>query len=322
MPIPVQFKDRLAIPAVAAPMFLVSNPDLVVACCRAGIVGTFPALNNRTSESYESWLVEIRERLDRIERDTGHPCAPFGVNLIVHKSNPRLQADLEISIKHKVPLIITSLGAVKELVGAVQGYGGLVFHDVINMRHARKAAEAGVDGLIAVCAGAGGHAGLLSPFALIPEIRSFFGKTVLLSGVMSTGRHVAAARMLGADLAYLGTRFIATRESMAPAGFKDMIVATNAADIIYTAAISGVHGNFLKPSIDAAGVPADQINATKQLELSHEKRAWKNVWSAGQGVGSIDDVPTTAELCARLIREYRDAMDEAASDCANKAVAA
>ena len=313
MPIPVQFNGRLAIPAVAAPMFLVSNPDLVVESCRAGIVGTFPALNNRTNESYEAWLVEIRERLDRIERDTGRAPSPFGVNLIVHKSNPRLQADLALSIKHKVPLIITSLGAVKELVGAVQGYGGLVFHDVINMRHARKAAEANVDGLIAVCAGAGGHAGLLSPFALIPEIRGFFPKTVLLSGVMSTGRHVAAARMLGADLAYLGTRFIATRESTAPEGFKDMIVATHAADIVYTAAISGVHGNFLKPSIDAAGVPAEQLNATKQLELSHEKRAWKNVWSAGQGVGSIEDVPTTAELTARLIGEYREAMAESAS---------
>jgi len=313
LPIPVQFNGRLAIPAVAAPMFLVSNPDLVVECCRAGIIGTFPALNNRTSEALDAWLGEIRERLDRIERDTGRPCAPFGVNLIVHKSNPRLQADLEIVVRHKVPLIITSLGAVKELVGAVQGYGGLVFHDVINMRHARKAAEANVDGLIAVCAGAGGHAGLLSPFALIPEIRGFFPKTVLLSGVMSTGRHVAAARMLGADLAYLGTRFIATRESTAPEGFKDMIVATHAADIVYTAAISGVHGNFLKPSIDAAGVPAEQLNATKQLELSHEKRAWKNVWSAGQGVGSIEDVPTTAELTARLIGEYREAMAEAAS---------
>ena len=212
MPIPARFRGRLSIPAVAAPMFLVSNPDLVVECCRAGILGTFPALNNRSSEAYEGWLVEITERLARIEHDTGRPCAPYGVNLIVHKSNPRLQADLALSIKHKVPLIITSLGAVKELVGAVQGYGGLVFHDVINMRHARKAAEAGVDGLIAVCAGAGGHAGLLSPFALIPEIRRFFDKTILLSGVMSTGRHVAAARMLGADLAYLGTRFIATRE--------------------------------------------------------------------------------------------------------------
>jgi nitronate monooxygenase len=311
LPIPVQFNGRLAIPAVAAPMFLVSNPDLVVECCRAGIVGTFPALNNRSSEAYESWLVDIRERLDRIERDNGRPCAPFGVNLIVHKSNPRLQADLELSIKHKVPLIITSLGAVKELVGAVQGYGGLVFHDVINLRHARKAAEAGVDGLIAVCAGAGGHAGLLSPFALVPEIRQFFPKTILLSGVMSTGRHIAAARMLGADLAYLGTRFIATRESTAPPAFKDMIVETNASDIVYTAAISGVHGNFLKPSIEATGAEIDLAASTKQLNLDHETRAWKNVWSAGQGVGSIEDVPTAAELCARLIREYREAVDEA-----------
>jgi nitronate monooxygenase len=314
LPIPVQFQGRLSIPAVAAPMFLVSNPDLVVECCRAGIVGTFPALNNRSSEQYEGWLMEIRERLDKIERDTGKPCAPFGVNLIVHKSNPRLQADLELTVKHKVPLIITSLGAVKELVGAVQGYGGLVFHDVINMRHARKAAEAGVDGLIAVCAGAGGHAGLLSPFALIPEIRQFFGKTILLSGVMSTGRHIAAARMLGADLAYLGTRFIATRESMAPAAFKDMIVGTNAVDIVYTAAISGVHGNFLKPSIDATGANIDLSASTKQLDLDHETRAWKNVWSAGQGVGSIDDVPSTADLCARLIGEYREAISEAAAD--------
>ena len=321
MPIPVQFQGRLAIPAVAAPLFLVSNPDLVVECCRAGIVGTFPALNQRSSETYEAWLVEIRERLDRIERDTGRQTAPFGVNLIVHKSNPRVQADLEISIKHKVPLIITSLGAVKELVGAVQGYGGLVFHDVINMRHARKAAEAGVDGLIAVCAGAGGHAGLLSPFALIPEIRKFFPKTILLSGVLSTGRHVAAARMLGADLAYLGTRFTATRESMAPPAFKDMIVSTNAADIVYTAAISGVHGNFLKPSIDATGVPLDLTASTKQLELSHEKRAWKNVWSAGQGVGSIDDVPSTAELCERLVGEYREAMDEAAAEFGERVAA-
>jgi nitronate monooxygenase len=315
LPIPIQFQGRLAIPAVAAPMFLVSNPDLVVECCRAGIIGTFPALNRRSSADYEAWLVEIRERLERIERETGRAPAPFGVNLIVHKSNPRLQADLEISIRHKVPLIITSLGAVKELVGAVQGYGGLVFHDVINMRHARKAAEAGVDGLIAVCAGAGGHAGLLSPFALIPEIRRFFPKTILLSGVMSTGRHIAAARMLGADLAYLGTRFIATRESAAVPQFKEMIVATNANDIVYTAAISGVHGNFLRPSIDAAGATEIDLAATtKQLDLNHEKRAWKNVWSAGQGVGSIDDIPTTAELCLRLIREYREAMSEAAGD--------
>ena len=315
MPIPAALAGRLSIPAVAAPMFITSGPDLVVEACRAGIVGTFPALNQRTSEGFEAWLMEIRERLAKIERDTGRLCAPFGVNLIVHKSNPRVQADLALAVKHKVPLIITSLGAVKELVGEVQGYSGLVFHDVINIRHARKAAEAGVDGLIAVCAGAGGHAGVLSPFALVPEIRAFFPKTILLAGVMSTGRHVAAARMIGADLAYLGTRFIATRESIVPQEFKDMIVASRAEDIVYTAAISGVAGNFLRPSIEAAGVDVDLSAPNKQLSVGqHEKRAWKNVWSAGQGVGSIGDVPTTAELCTRLVREYREALQEACAE--------
>lgn len=304
----------MSLPAVAAPMFLVSNPDLVVETCRAGIVGSFPALNQRSTADYESWLVEIRERIDRIEHDTGHACAPFGVNLIVHRTNPRVQADLEVAIRHRVPLIITSLGAVKELVGAVHGYGGLVFHDVINLHHARKAAEAGVDGLIAVCAGAGGHAGLLNPFAFISEIRQFFNGTVLLAGAISTGRHIAAARMMGADMAYVGTRFIATRESMAPSAFKDMILATRAEDIVYTAAISGVHGSFLRPSIDATGIPIDLSAPTKQLELRHETRAWKNVWSAGQGVGSIDDIPTMAELAARLTAEYRDATREAATE--------
>lgn len=318
MPLPAAFEGRLAIPAIAAPMFLVSNPDLVVECCRAGIVGTFPALNQRTSEGYEAWLVEIRERLERIEREKGREVAPFGVNLIVHRSNPRVEADLALTVAHKVPLVITSLGAVKELVGAVQAYGGLVFHDVINIRHARKAADAGVDGLIAVCAGAGGHAGLLSPFALIPEIRRFFDRTIILSGAMSTGHQIAAARLMGADLAYLGTRFIATRESTAPARFKDMIVASRAEDIVYTAAISGVAGNFLKPSIEAAGADIDLASTTKQLEIGQsELRAWKDVWSAGQGVGSIDDVPTTAELCARLMQEYRAALQEAADALAS-----
>jgi nitronate monooxygenase len=313
VPLPLQFQNRLSIPAVAAPMFLVSNPDLVVETCRSGIVGTFPALNQRTSEGFDAWLTEIDQRLAKIERDTGRKCAPYGVNFIVHKSNPRVEADLEIARKHKVPLIITSLGAVKELVTTVQGWGGLVFHDVINLRHARKAAEAGVDGLIGVCAGAGGHAGLMSPFALVPEIRKFYNKTILLSGVLSTGRHIAAARMLGADLAYLGTRFIATRESAAQDRFKDMIVETNASDIVYTAAISGVHGNFLMPSIAATGKEID-LNASHKMDIAHEGRAWKDVWSAGQGVGSIDDVPATADLCARLIREYREAIDELADE--------
>ncbi len=317
MPVPAMFEGRLAAPAIAAPMFLVSNPDLVVETCRAGLVGTFPSLNQRTAEGYDAWLSEIEERLARHDRDTGQRAAPFGVNLIVNKSNPRIDADLAITVRHRVPLVITSLGAVRELVDEVHAYGGLVFHDVINIRHARKAAEAGVDGIIAVCAGAGGHAGTLSPFALLPEIRQFFPGTLVLSGVMSTGAHIAAARMMGADLAYLGTRFIAVAENAAPAEFKDMIVGSHAADIIYTAAISGVHGNFLKPSIDACGEAIDLNAPTRSYETGHSRnKAWKNIWSAGQGVGSIDDVPPVAALCARLVREYREALAEAAADLA------
>ena len=318
MPIPVQFHGRLSIPAVAAPMFLVSNPDLVVEACRAGIIGTFPALNSRRAQTTRRGSSRSASGSTASSATPAAPTAPFGVNLIVHKSNPRLQADLEISIKHKVPLIITSLGAVKELVGAVQGYGGLVFHDVINMRHARKAAEAGVDGLIAVCAGAGGHAGLLSPFALIPEIRQFFPKTILLSGVMSTGRHIAAARMLGADLAYLGTRFIATRESMAPAGFKDMIVATNANDIVYTAAISGVHGNFLQPEHRRGRRPRISIWRPRPSSSTSTTRSapGRTCGRPARASAASTMCRATAELCARLMREYREAMSEAAGrDC-------
>jgi len=310
-------EGRLAAPAIAAPMFLVSNPDLVVETCRARIIGTFPSLNQRSSEGYDSWLAEIAERLARISRDRLRPPAPFGVNLIVHKSNPRVEADLAITVKHRVPLVITSLGAVKDLVTEVHSYGGLVFHDVINIRHARKAAEAGVDGIIAVCAGAGGHAGTLSPFALLPEIRRFFNKTLVLSGVMSTGAHIAAARMMGADLAYFGTRFIAAAENAAPREFKDMIVASQAADTVYTAAISGVHGNFLKRSIDASGADIDLGAPKTDYEASHGKRAWKNIWSAGQGVGSIDDVPPVAVICNRLVQEYREALAEAAAEFAD-----
>lgn len=296
-------------PAVAAPMFLVSGPDLVVEACRAGVIGTFPALNQRTSESFEAWLGETEERLAKAEQ-AGEAPAPYGVNLIVHRSNPRVDADLKLIVKHKVPLVITSLGAVSELVDAVHSYGGLVFHDVINIRHAEKAAGAGVDGLIAVCAGAGGHAGTLSPFALVPEIRAFFDKTILLSGVLSTGSHIAAALMLGADLAYLGTRFIATRESLAPPEFKQMILEGRAADIVYTPAISGVAGNFMRQSLIANGLDPENLPPKPEMNMSREardKRAWKHVWSAGQGVGSIHDVPTTAELCARLKREYEAA---------------
>jgi nitronate monooxygenase len=299
------WRDTLAIPAIAAPMFLVSGPDLVVETCRSGIMGTFPALNQRTSEGYAAWLDEIRERLSRIET-----ASPFGINLIVHKTNERLRRDIEITVQHRVPIVITSLGAVRDVVDAIHSYGGLVFHDVINLRHAQKAAEAGVDGLIAVCAGAGGHAGLLNPFAFVAEIRQIFDKTVILSGAITHGRQIAAAQLMGADLAYLGTRFINTRESLAPAGYKQMILASTAKDIVYTPAISGVHANFLRASIVAAGSDPDNLQSSVKLSISSEDeaKAWKDVWSAGQGVGDIQDILPAGELCRRLIAEYREAI--------------
>jgi nitronate monooxygenase len=266
-------------------------------------VGSFPALNQRSTEGYGEWLAEIRER-------AGNAAAPFGVNLIVHRSNTRLDADLAETVRQRVPFVITSLGAVSEVVDAIHGYGGLVFHDVINLRHAQKAAEAGVDGLIAVSAGAGGHAGTYNPFAFLHEIRQFYQGTIILSGAMSTGAHVVAARAAGADFAYLGTRFIATTESRAPEDYKQMILAATAKDIVYTNAISGVNGNFLRASLEAAGLdPANLPEFNRELHLGNsEKRAWKNIWSAGQGVGAIQDVPSTAELVARLRREYAAAI--------------
>ncbi|MFG1179818.1 NAD(P)H-dependent flavin oxidoreductase [Xanthobacter versatilis] len=306
------FRD-LAIPAIASPMFLASGPDLVVEVCRSGLVGTFPALNARTNDAYAAWLGEIEDRLAAAAQAGPRP-APYGVNLIVHKSNPRLAADIELTVKHKVPLVITSLGAVREVVDAVHSYGGAIFHDVVNMRHARKAAEAGVDGIIAVCAGAGGHAGTLSPFALIPEIASFFTGTIVLSGAMSTGRHIAAARMLGADMAYLGTRFLATRECMVPDAQKEMVVAANADDIVYTPKVSGVPANFLRQSLAAAGIDLDQPKHEGGLDMASEAKAWKNVWSAGQGVGSVREVLPAAELCRQLIAEYHAARRETAQE--------
>ncbi|MEL6844061.1 MAG: nitronate monooxygenase, partial [Bacteroidota bacterium] len=235
------FIDQLSLPVVAAPMFLISGPQLVIECCKNGIVGTFPALNQRSSEGFEQWLIEIKTALAEHEANTGQQAAPFGVNLIVHHTNPRLRADLEICVKHQVPLIITSLGAVSDVVDAVHSYGGLVFHDVIKKRHAQKAAAAGVDGLILVAAGAGGHAGTLNPMSLVAEVQSFFDKTILLSGCISTGRDIASAMQMGADLAYMGTRFINTQESKADEGYKQMIIDAGASDIVYTAAVSGVH---------------------------------------------------------------------------------
>ena len=302
MSLPASLQDRLSLPAIAAPMFLISGPDLVVETCRAGLVGTFPSLNQRSTAGYSEWLAEIRERLADAPQ-----AAPFGVNLIVHRTNKRLDADLKVTVDNRVPLVITSLGAVSELVDAVHAYGGLVFHDVISRRHAEKATEAGVDGLIAVCAGAGGHAGTLSPFAFLPEIRSFFDKTLILSGAISNGRQIAAARMLGADLAYLGTRFIATRESLATEEHRRMIVEAGTKDLIYTPAISGVPGNFLRASLEKAGLDPENLPSGTELSLDHEARIWKDIWSAGQGAAAVRDVPSVAELCARLKQEYEDA---------------
>ncbi|GKY89964.1 NAD(P)H-dependent flavin oxidoreductase [Sinisalibacter aestuarii] len=306
MPLPDAFKG-LRLPAIASPMFLTSGPDLVVETCNAGVIGTFPALNQRTTEGFADWLAEIDAR-----RTEG--AAPYGVNLIVHKSNPRLQADLDAAIAHKVPLIITSLGAVAELVEAVHAYGGLVFHDVINRRHAEKAAEAGVDGIIAVAAGAGGHAGTLSPFALVSEIREVFGGTIVLGGAINTGAQIAAARLMGADMAYLGTRYLATQEAMVQPAYKNMIVDSRAADILYTPNISGVNANFLRPSMVAAGLDPDNLPAHGEMDMQNEARAWKTVWSAGHGVGGIHDLPSARALSERLIGEYHAAMRAAASD--------
>lgn len=311
MSLPALLEQRLRLPVVAAPMFLVSNPQLVLACCQSGIVGSFPALNQRDSSGFNAWL-------DEIEAGLSPEAAPYAVNLIVHGSNPRLQADLAICVEHRVPIVITSLGAVKEVVDAVHSYGGLVFHDVTTRRHAEKAAEAGVDGLIAVAAGAGGHAGTWSPFALIAEIRQFFDKTLLLAGCLNRGHEILAAQLLGADLAYLGTRFIATQENNATTAYKQMIVDAKAADIIHTPAVSGVPASFMRRSLELAGYDLKQlqnkaeVNYGEKLKpISDEAKAWKTVWSAGQGVGAIGDLPTVEALVARLDREYRAAHSQA-----------
>lgn len=312
------FIKDLKLPAVAAPMFLISGPKLVIECCKSGIVGTFPALNNRTTEGFEEWVVEIKTELAKWEAETGNKAAPFGVNLIVHKTNPRLAEDLKIVVKHQVPLIITSLGAVSELIDTVHSYGGLVFHDVIMKRHAQKAAGAGVDGLILVAAGAGGHAGTLNPMPFIGEIKKFFDKTILLSGCISTGRDVASAMQMGADLAYMGTRFINAEESEAPDEYRQMIIDTGASDIVYTAAISGVNANFLKPSLEAMGITEEMLSRSKdvdfgdELTANDEAKAWKTIWSAGQGVTKIEDTLSVHDLVARLRSEFKSAIEEQA----------
>ncbi|TPW29086.1 nitronate monooxygenase [Martelella alba] len=296
----VEFKSRLRLPVIAAPMFLVSGPDLVINACRAGICGTFPALNQRSTAGFAAWLDEIEAGLaDQPE------AAPFGVNLIVHRSNSRLEADLDEVVRHRVPLVITSLGAARSVVEAVHGYGGLVFHDVISRRHAQKAADAGVDGLIAVSAGAGGHAGTINPFALISEIRAVFSGPIALSGAISSGAQVLAAQAAGADFAYMGTRFIATREALAAEPYKAMLVSAHASDIVYTREISGVNANFLRPSIVAAGLDPDALPPHGAPDIASEAKAWKSVWSAGHGVGAISDIPGVGALVDQLEEDYR-----------------
>jgi nitronate monooxygenase len=287
-----------------------------LAACRAGITGTFPALNQRTTEGFEAWVVEIKQTLaDFRQENPDAPVGPFGVNLIVHHSNPRLKADLAVCVEQEVPLVITSLGAVEEVVDAVHSYGGVVFHDVTKRRHAQKAIDAGVDGLILVAGGAGGHAGTTNPFALLNDIRPIFDGTIILAGALSTGSDVAGARAMGADLAYMGTRFIATRESRGQDEYKQMICEARPEDIVYTPAVSGVPASFMRQSLEQNGFDMEKltdpahVDFGKKLTVGDEAKAWKTVWSAGHGVCAIDDVPSVAELVDRIADEYREAIE-------------
>lgn len=314
MALPAALDGRLRLPLIGAPMFIVSQPALVIAQCKAGIVGAFPALNARPQSLLDDWIREIKDSLSEYSAEQpNQPVAPFAVNQIVHQSNSRLYADMETCVKHEVPIIITSLRPPDDVVQAVHEYGGLVFHDVISLRHARKAIQQGVDGIIAVCAGAGGHAGLLSPFALVKEIRREYDGAIILSGCMSNGGDVLAAQAMGADLAYFGTRFIATQEATALPAYKDMIVESKAADIVYSSLFSGVLGNYLKGSVSNAGYDPDNLPEGDKASMDfgkgdkNEAKAWRDIWSAGQGVGSVDEILPTRDLVMRLEQEYLDA---------------
>ena len=315
MPVPQILRDRLRLPIIGAPMFIVSNPRLVLAQCRAGIVGSFPALNARPAAQLDDWLAEITAELAAYSRANPHArVAPYAVNQIVHSSNNRLEQDVALCVKHRAPIIITSLRPPAEVVAAVHGYGGLVFHDVINLRHAEKAAAQGVDGIIAVCAGAGGHAGLLSPFALVKQIREIYPGTIILSGAMSTGADVLAAQALGADLAYLGTRFIATAEGNAGADYKQMLIDSRAEDIVYTSLFSGVAGNYLRGSVAHAGLDPDKLPEADKTKMNFVTggntplKAWRDIWSAGQSVSGIHEVEAVGTLVSRMADEYAEAL--------------
>jgi len=301
--------SRLALPLIGAPLFIISQPDLVIAQCKAGVIGAFPSLNARPEPVLDEWLVRIETELAAHDRaHPERPAAPFAVNLIVHKSNDRLMHDLEVVVRHRVPVVITSLGARVEINEAVHSYGGVVLHDIINDTFAKKAVEKGADGLIAVAAGAGGHAGTLSPFALVQEIRQWFDGPVALSGSIANGAAALAALAMGADFAYVGSAFIATREANAADEYKAMIVDSRAGDIIYTNLFTGVHGNYLRPSIARAGLDPDNLPQSDPSKMdfstSRPTKAWRDIWGCGQGIGAVTSVPSVAELVARLTREF------------------
>ena len=317
MPIPNSIKDNISIPVIGAPLFLISVPDLVIAQCKAGIIGSFPALNARPQHVLEEWIVRIKTELKEYQdQNPDKKVAPFAVNQICHGSNDRLQGDMEICVKHEVPIIITSLRPPAEVVEAAHSYGGLVFHDVINVRHAKKAADMGVDGLILVCAGAGGHAGALSPFALLREVKSWFDGTIILSGSIGDGYSVASALALGADFAYLGTRFIATHEANAEPEYKQMLIESSANDIVYSNLFTGVLGNYLKPSIQNAGLDPDNLPTADKSAMNFgsggntDSKAWKDIWGSGQGIGLIEDAPTVESLVERIRAEFNEATSE------------
>ena len=313
MALPKLLQNRLSIPVVGAPLFIISAPELVIAQCKAGIVGSFPALNARPAEQLEVWLKQITEELDAYNQShPDAPAAPFAVNQIVHKSNARLEHDLAACVKYRVPIVITSLGARTDVNEAVHSYGGIVFHDIINNFFAKKAIEKGADGLIAVAAGAGGHAGTLSPFALVQEIREWFDGPLLLSGSIARGDAILAAQAMGADLAYMGSAMIATREARADERYKQMIVDSGADDIVYSNLFTGIHGNYLRPSIAAAGLDPDKLEKGDASQMNFgdggiSKKAWKDIWGCGQGIGAVKKIDTVAGLVARLQQEYRAA---------------
>jgi nitronate monooxygenase len=317
MALPPVLRDRLRLPVIGSPLFIISNPDLVIAQCKAGIVGSFPALNARPAAMLDEWLHRITEELAAWDRDHPEtPAAPFAVNHIVHRTSDRLEHDLEASTRWKAPIVITSLGAREDVNAAVHSYGGVVLHDVINDRFARKAIEKGADGLIPVAAGAGGHAGTLSPFALIQGLREWFDGPIALSGSIAHGRAVLGAQAMGADLAYVGSAFIATQEANADPAYKQMIVDSTGEDIVYTNLFTGVHGNYLRPSIEKSGLDPDNLPTSDASAMNFgsggnsKAKAWRDIWGCGQGIGAVKEIPTAAEMIARLADEYDQALAE------------